>query len=287
MKLSTMKNVWILGILICTSCHQNKTSETSVTTSTETSEPIPVEPDGGIGDGALSITNHYINTIEKSHKKDAFLKHKVVSFDFKVSFGGKERLDCKITMLTNSTKVRIDKKNGDQLIYNGDQVFLSPSDANEKGARFDMFTWSYFFAFPYKLDDPGTKWELGNLKEINKVEFQTAKLTFEKGTGDAPDDWYIIYTDTKDNLLEAAAYIVTYGSDGDTAKAEADPHAIHYQDFITIEDIPFATTWKFYGWTETDGFTDQLGEATLSNITFMDNEGTLFEVDQEAKIIKL
>lgn len=282
-----MRNLWILGILLCLSCQQNKKTETSVTTNAEPTEPIPVEPNGGIGDGALSITNHYIKTIEKSHKKDVFLKHKAISFDFKVSFGTKERLNAKITMLTNSTKVKIEKKDGSQLIYDGDQVFLFPNDADDKGARFDIFTWSYFFAFPYKLDDPGTKWELGNLKTINNTEFQTAKLTFEKGTGDAPDDWYIIYTDTKNNLLQAAAYIVTYGSNGDTAKAEADPHAITYQDFITINEIPFATKWKFYGWTETDGLTDQFGEATLSNIMFIDNQETLFEVDQKSKIIKL
>lgn len=283
-----MKNLWILMVAIgITACNQTTNpKETKNAPADQQLESIPVEPDGGIGDGGLSIENAYVQSIEKAHKKEAFLKHKAVSFTTTIFFGGKEHLSGTITMLTNSTKIRIDKKDNSVLVYDGEKVFLSPAEANEKGARFDMFTWTYFFGLPYKLSDPGTKWELKNPKPLDGVEHQTARLTFEKGTGDAPDDWYVVYSDTE-NTLQAAAYIVTFGSDGDTSKAESDPHAIRYRDFKMIDGIPFATKWEFYGWTEEKGMTDKLGEATISDIKFIDDIGDTFKPSENVKEIAL
>ncbi len=282
-----MKHSWIILLtIILISCNQTKKEETTTEVENNT-EAMPVEPDGGIGDGGLSIEDAFVNSIEKAHKKEDFLKHKAISFHVNILFGGKQHLEGKITMLTNSTKIRIDKKDESKLIYNGENVFLHPEDANDKGARFDMFTWTYFFGLPYKLSDPGTQWELKNPRPLAGVAHQTAKLTFEQGIGDAPDDWYVIYSNDQ-NVLQAAAYIVSFGSNGDTSKAEADPHAIHYKDFKEINGIPFATKWMFYGWTEEKGMTDKLlGEATITDITFIDDEGTIFDTPDNAKEIKL
>ncbi|MBW1298814.1 DUF6503 family protein [Aquimarina litoralis] len=272
-----------LGIL---SCNQKKKEESTTPEVIEKTEKIPVEPDSGIGNGTPSLTDHFIQGIEKAHKKERFLNHKAVSFDIKIIFNGKEHLEGKITMLTNSTKIKIDKKDGSQLVYDGENVYLQPADANDQGARFDMFTWTYFFGLPYKLSDPGTKWEMQEDRVLNNITHSTAKLTFEAGIGDAPDDWYVVYADPVAKSLQAAAYIVTFGNDGDISKAEADPHAIHYKDFKTIDQIPFATKWEFYGWTSEKGMTDQLGEATISNIAFIENEGNLFDDPENSKIIE-
>ncbi|WP_109437983.1 DUF6503 family protein [Aquimarina sp. AU119] len=284
-----MKNLWILIITITIlGCNKSTKKENeSIDPKDNTPEAIPVEPDGGIGDGALSIMDNYILQIEKAHQKTAFLKHKAVSFNIDIYFGGKQRLDGKITMLTNATKIRIDKKDDSKLIYTNQKVYLCPKEANDKGARFDMFTWTYFFGFPYKLDDPGTQWELQNVKTLNEVEHQTAKLTFEKGIGDSSEDWYIIYSDPNDHTLKAAAYIVTFGNQDDTSKAEGDPHIIQYKKFKIIDGIPFATKWEFYGWSEEKGSTDKIGEATLTDITFLEDEGTIFETPENAKEIML
>lgn len=284
-----MKNFLIIIISITILSCGNHKKEDSQTKETEdkNTELIPVEPNGGIGDGATSIVDNYLQSIEVAHKKSDFLEHKIVSFDINISFGGKQRLDGKITMLTNSTKIRIDKKDDSRLTYTGEKVFLSPENAKDKGARFDMFTWSYFFGFPYKFSDPGTKWELNDTRVLNGIEHQTAKLTFEQNIGDSSNDWYLIYTDPRDNTLKAAAYIVTFGSKGDTTKAEGDPHIIHYKDFTMVEGIPFASKWEFYGWTEEKGTTNKLGEATITNITFLEDEGSIFEKPENAKEIKL
>ncbi len=278
-----MKYFWILLLIIMvTGCNQDHKKKT-----TDTEKMMPVEPDGGIGDGALSIIDNYVQSIEKAHKKEKFLKHKAISFNVNIFFGGEQHLEGKITMLTNSSKIRIDKKDKSKLIYNGEKVFLCPEGASNKAVRFDMFTWTYFFGMPYKLNDPGTKLEFTNDMPLDGIDHRTSRLTFEEGTGDAPDDWYVIYTDHKTNVLKAAAYIVTFGSGGDTSKAEADPHAIHYKNFQIIDGIPFATKWEFYGWTQEKGMTNKLGEATITDITFLDEESSIFETPDNAKEITL
>lgn len=54
-----------------------------------------------------------------------------------------------------------------------------------------------------------------------------------------------------------------------------------------VDGIPFATKWDFYGWTEEKGMTDKLGEATISDITFLDEEGVIFNTPENAKEISL
>ncbi|KAA1243006.1 DUF6503 family protein [Aquimarina sp. RZ0] len=285
-----MKRILIaLVTFIIISCNQDKKQkETESEIPVEQEKVTPVEPDGGIGGGALSISENLIKNIEKAHKKEDFLNYKAISFNINVLFGGKEHLTGKVTMLTNSTKIRIDKKDKSTLLYDGQDVYLSPAEANDKGARFDMFTWTYFFCMPYKLDDPGTSLTIQEDRKLNNIPHSTAKLTFDSGTGDAPDDWYILYADQVISSLQAAAYIVTFGSDGNTTKAEADPHVIRYKGFKNVNRIPFATSWEFYGWTKEKGMTDtKLGEATISDITFLNEEGTVFTIPENAKKILL
>jgi hypothetical protein len=42
-------------------------------------------------------------------------------------------------------------------------------------------------------------------KEKDATNYLTEKLTFKSGTGDAPDDWYVVYADKRTNLLEKSS----------------------------------------------------------------------------------
>jgi hypothetical protein len=246
-------------------------------------EIIMTEPDGGIGDGAVSPDVVFAKGIESAHNKTDWDNKRAVSFDISLSFGGQERLNAKVTSLTNSSKIRIDKKNDTQLIYDGNKVYLCPANAEAKGARFDMFTWQYFFSIPFKLTDPGTKWEALESVELNGNPYDLGKLSFEKNIGDAPDDWYVVYQERQSGLLHAAAYIVTLGTEQE--KAEENPHAIVYSDYKVVSGIPIATKWSFHNWNSTDGFGDQIGEATISNVVFFNADDSLFEEPENTLVI--
>jgi hypothetical protein len=147
--------------------------------------------------------------------------------------------------------------------------------AKPEKARFDAYTWSYFFLFPYKMGDKGTNWTDFPTKEMNGISYNVNKLTFEANTGDAPDDWYVVYTDKETNLVEVAAYIVTFSKS--QTEAEQNPHAIKYTKYKEIEKIPIATEWSFYDWSEKDGLSGDVGFGTLSNIKFVNLGTSLFE----------
>ncbi len=275
-----MKNLILLfSILLLISCKEDQKKVTNP------EEVIMTEPDGGIGNGAVSPAVAFAQGIESAHNKTDWNNKKAVSFDISLSFGGQERLNGKVTSFTNSSKVRVDKNNNTQLIYDGKQVYLCPADAEAKGARFDMFTWQYFFALPFKLTDPGTNWETLESVEMGENKFDVGKLTFGDNIGDAPEDWYVVYQERETGLLHGAGYIVTFGS-GDPAKAEENPHGIVYSEYKVIDGIPVATKWSFHNWSLKNGFGEKLGEATLSNITFFEAEDKLFEKPEDSRLIE-
>ncbi|SMG47206.1 hypothetical protein SAMN05661096_03360 [Marivirga sericea] len=212
--------------------------------------------------------NPIIKSIQEAHKLDAFMQEKIISFDIKLIFGGNERLNARIYSTTNSSKVLVENSEDTRLLFDGNEIWIHPKDSLYDGARFDVLTWSYFFMAPFKLNDPGT-----HHTEPKKLPYQkndslmTTKLTFGENIGDAPDDWYVVYQNEESKVLEAMAYIVTFGG-RDQAKAAQNPHAISYSDYIKVEGIPFAQQWKFWNWSEEEGLQDQLGEATISNIQF-------------------
>lgn len=221
----------------------------------------------------------YPTQVESAHEKEMFMNNDVIQFDLLLRFGGKERINGTLTLSTNSQYGILDQGENQKIIYDGAQVFYSPEISDSSKVRFNAYTWSYFFLFPYKLNDDGTVWNSYENENLNGTKYLTDKLTFESGTGDAPDDWYICYANTENKLLHAAAYIVTYSKD--QATAEEDPHAIVYENYQDVQGVPFAHKWTFWGWNATDGLTDQLGEGTLSNIKFLTFDEIDFTVPED------
>lgn len=221
-------------------------------------------------------TDAFAASIEQAHNKATFRAQDAVSFNIAIQFGGNERLNGKMTLKTDSSQGLIELNDENKIYVDNDQVFVSPELAENKGLRFDAYTWSYFFLFPHKLGDEGTQWSQAQDMEWNNTKYNTKKLSFKAGSGDTPDDWYVVYKDKNNNQLTAASYIVTFGKSKD--KAEADPHAISYSDYVVVDEVPFAKDWKFWGWNEKDGFgKDQIGAAQLNDFKFLDTDSATFK----------
>lgn len=229
--------------------------------------------------------NYLVNSIETAHKKEAFLKEQAIRFRLELTFGGKERFKGTISQLTNSSKIRLDYDNGLTLIFDNNKVYQTPDSVDYPKVRFDMFTWSYFFALPYKLSDPGTQWTAPVEDTLNETLVNAAQLTFTAETGDSPKDWYIVYQNKSNSLLQASAYIVTLNKS--VKEAEEDPHAIKYEEYIIKNGIPFASKWTFWGWSKEDGLTQALGEGHLSNFEFFTPKKGYFSKPEQSKIIPL
>lgn len=225
--------------------------------------------------------NALVASLEEAHKVAAFRGKKAIAFDLKLTFGGKLRMDARITTSTGSERVRIDRADGTTLLYYQEEGYMMPADADWKNARFDLLTWQYFAMAPFKLTDPGTQWELlPDAMEEGKA-YARGKLSFSPNVGDAPDDWYVAYQDKDSKMLTGLAYIVTYRADQE--EAEKNPKAILYSNYIDIDGIPFASRWEFWKWDEENGFSGPArGEATLSNIEFVDPEPGFFRPNEQS-----
>ncbi len=224
----------------------------------------------------------FVGTIEAAHEKAIFKKQHAIAFDLTLYFRGKERYNGRITQATNDKYIRLEEDSSRVIIVRGDSVFFHPSMDNPEGIRFSAYTWPYFFMLPYKLDDPGTVWTAYPDSTLNNTPYLTQKLSFEDGTGDAPDDWYIVYADTATKRINTAAYIVTSDTRSQE-QAEANPHAITYHDYKLINGVPFATRWGFWEWRADSGLTRQIGSANLDNYRFVPQSTSLFNVPTDFK----
>lgn len=221
----------------------------------------------------------------EAHNKEAFLNKDVFSADIELVFGGKQRLNANLLYHTRTGKTKLVYKDSSELTFNGKNVYLSLASVEKPSARFDIFTWSYFFALPYKIDDHGTTLSDFKNKDLNGKEFNVEKLTFGENVGDSPDDWYVLYQNKETNLLHAASYIVTLNQS--VEEGEKDPHAIVYSKYQKLDDISIAHRWDFFGWTETDGLTDTLGYANLTNLHFLEETEVSFEPLEDSKLVGL
>lgn len=225
-----------------------------------------------------------VQDLVRKHNIRDFYGKDIISFEIQLTFNGIERLNATIYSRTNSSKVKVEKADGTVILFDGEEVYITPDSALYKGARFDALTWSYFALAPFKFADEGTNW--GEAKQLPLREendpMQSIKLSFENGVGDAPDDWYQVYVNPETGLLEAMAYIVTFG---DTPREEAgkNPHAITYSDYQSVQGAILAGKWKFYNWSKEAGLGEQLGEATITNIQFIDEPEDLFTLGTGAE----
>jgi len=177
---------------------------------------------------------------------------------------------------TSTGRARIETSDGLTMVWDGETAWVAPEDTQYDRPRFDILTWPYFLALPYKLRDAGTRIVPAGIGLVHGRKYDAARLTFGEGVGDSPDDWYIIYTSDLQRV-EAVAYIVTYAKSGDEAR-NAEPHAMTYEQYRYIERVPVAHRWRFYDWSEADGVHgDPHGEALLTNTAFVETRDELFE----------
>lgn len=222
-----------------------------------------------------------IEQIEEAHHKSAFLSQKTIQFNIDLVFGGKTRLKGVITTETNSSAALITLDNGNKILVDGKDVVTNYAIKQPKKVRFDAYTWTYFFLFPYKLSDEGSQWSEQSVLKMNSELYNSQKLTFKPNVGDAPDDWYIVYSNQNTNLIDYAAYIVT--ANKTTEQAEKDPHAIQYSNYKLVNNIPIAHKWTFWQWNLKQGVTKEIGNANITNVHFLENNTIIEEARVELK----
>lgn len=221
--------------------------------------------------------------IEKAHGIRAWHAGECVAADIDLHFDPDIELRGEMLYDHHGGRVRMDLADGTTLVFDGERAWVSPASSQMPMARFHLLTWPYFLAVPFKLRDPGAQIADYGRLSIDGEAHAALRLTFEADIGDSPDDWYILYADPATDRLVAMSYIVTYGGTS-VDEAEREPHAIVYQDFVTVDGVTLSTTWPFFLWSRQAGpYGDPIGRVKLSNLRFVSLDERDFSRPSDAR----
>jgi hypothetical protein len=274
---------WWVGLIALVGCATSPDHRTS-TPAAEASPSV---------EAPAREVHPFAQPIEAAQGAKAFRSHEALRFEFALRYQGDPDIELllEVIMKTDMSRIRMQKANGDKLIWDGAYAYVSPADADWARPRFTVLTWPYFLCAPFKLSDPGTQLTPQGTARLMDSTFSTAKLTFGADVGDSPDDWYLLYRDDHQNLLRAMAYIVTYSKS--QSEAETDPHAISYHDFTEVEGVTFPTEFRFWNWDEAEGLTKRRGTARLGGFQFIKTDKFTFGIplsyrqyDRDGEVIR-
>lgn len=151
--------------------------------------------------------------------------------------------------------------------------------------KFWALTPLYFLGQPFVLSGEGVNLELLPEKTYKEKKQDVVKVTFDAGTGDAPDDYYILYFDKELHKLGAIRYIVSYPEyfkDG----GHAPEKFMEVLGENNVEGILFPTNYKTHWLTNDEKPGEYITKIEVSNVSFKDNlANDYFDVPKNAKIL--
>ena len=172
--------------------------------------------------------------------------------------------------------------------WDGEQAWLKAKDSTvfAYNTRFWSLTPYFFMAQPFVLAGEGT-----NLQLLEQIDFEdkmhdVVKVTFDSGTGDAPDDYYILYFDTRSRKLAVIRYIVSYPGyfkDG----GHLPEKFMELTGEQTVEGISFPKRYKTYWLTDENKPGEHITDIELSEIEFLPGlKNSYFEVPAGAEVLE-
>lgn len=221
-------------------------------------------------------SSSFVSAIERAHRAERWHKQQAFAAEIEVVFGGRQMLAGTMIFNPAVNRVRMELAGGEVLVYDGRSAYLAPAAADFARGRFHVLTWPYFLAAPFKLSDPGTRLTAGEDLVLEDATYPTARLSFDAGVGDTPDDWYHLFRDPHSDRLVAMGYIVTYGKS--RTEAEKKPSIIVYRDYQAVEGIPISLRWDFYYWDPARGREEQpKGRVTIRDPRFVEPAPDAYE----------
>ena len=151
-------------------------------------------------------------------------------------------------------------------------------------ARFWALTPYYFVGLPFVLADEGVHLELMTPEPLDGVDHHMVRVTYEDGTGDAPDDYYVLYLDPQYDRLDALRYVVSYP--GFFGEGEHSPEKLMVREGVqTVGGLRLPERMPTYAWSQA-GRGAHVTEIALTELAFLppsDWAPELFDAPAEAQ----
>ena len=151
--------------------------------------------------------------------------------------------------------------------WTGEEAWVEPDSAElPTNARFWSLTPYYFIAMPFVLADPGVNLERAGQMTTEDRTYDLIHVTFEPGTGDAPDDYYYLLLDPETRRVGGVRYVVSYP--GFFPEGGNTPEKVMlYDGAQTVNGIVLQDGFRSFAWTD-DGRGEAAARGTLTNVRF-------------------
>lgn len=172
--------------------------------------------------------------------------------------------------------------------YDGKTSWVQANDSTTFAydTKFWALTPIYFLGQPFILDGEGVNLELLPKQLYNEKNNDVVKVTFDAGTGDAPDDYYILYFDVETHRLSVIRYIVSYPAyfkDG----GHLPEKFMDLGEYKTVAGITFPTIYKTHWLAENELPGEYITKIEVSDIGFTKSlKDGFFDAPDGAKIIE-
>lgn len=164
---------------------------------------------------------------------------------------------------------------GTQAWYLGEKGPINP--------RFWTMTPFYFVGVPFVFADDGLTLTKEAPVTFEERTYDQVRVTFQAGTGDAPDDYYVVLIDQETRRVGGVRYIVSYK--GFFPNGGHTPEKfMKYDGSQTVGKITFPKTFRTFPWV--DGAPGpQNTRASMTEVSFEpDRPASFFEMPKGATV---
>lgn len=170
--------------------------------------------------------------------------------------------------------------------WTGQEAWVQPDSAvMQTNPRFWSLTPYYFVAMPFVLADPGVQLDTAGQMTTEGTTYDLVHVTFEDGTGDAPDDYYYLLLDPATRRVGGVRYVVSYP--GFFPEGGATPEKLMlYDGAQTASGITLQEGFRSFAWTD-DGAGAPSAEGAVTDLRFVhDAPDRLFAVPTGARVLE-
>jgi hypothetical protein len=154
-----------------------------------------------------------------------------------------------------------------QFGWTGNEAWVSGADSLATNARFWSLTPYYFVAMPFVLADPGVNLETAGRMTAEGATYDLVRVTFDAGTGDAPDDYYYLLLDPETRRVGGVRYVVSYP--GFFPEGGTTPERLMlYDGAQTASGITLQEGFRSFAWTGS-GAGNPAAEGTVTGLRFV------------------
>lgn len=172
--------------------------------------------------------------------------------------------------------------------WTGEQAWVKAKDSTAFAydTKFWALTPLWFVGHPFVLSGEGVNLALLEPTTYKEKDYNVVKVTFDAETGDAPDDYYILYVNKESNKLAVMRYIVSYPQyfkDGGHAPEK-------FTEFVgeqVVDGITMPGGFKTY-WTVKDNQPgDYITKIDFTDVSFeKELSKDFFDAPEGAKILE-